>query len=65
MGKSGCTKFSEKALIIDSFGRPFEFFLPNGTKRYKTLSGSILTVVTLLIVLLYTAYKYRLLIERE
>ena len=65
MPRSGCANLSQKALKIDSFGRPFEFMLPNGSKRYKTLSGSILTVVLALLVTLYTAYKLQLLMNHD
>ena len=65
MAKSGCGKLGEKALKIDAFGRPFEFVLPNGTKRYKSLVGSLLTVFLVLIVALYTAYKLQLLLNND
>ena len=65
MAKSGCGKLGEKALKIDAFGRPFEFVLPNGTKRYKSLVGSLLTVFLALIVTLYTAYKLQLLLNND
>ena len=65
MPRSGCANLSQEALKIDSFGRPFEFMLPNGSKRYKTLSGSILTVVLALLVTLYTAYKLELLLNND
>ena len=65
MPRSGCENLSEKALKIDAFARPFEFMLPNGAKRYKTLSGSILTVILALLVLIYTTYKLQLLLNNE
>ena len=65
MQKSGCEKLSQNALKIDAFGRPFEFMLPNGTRKYKTLSGSIFTVILALIVTLYTAYKLQLLLNND
>ena len=65
MPKSGCGNLSEKALKIDAFGRPFEFILPNRTKRYKTLAGSILTVFLAILVILYTAYKLQLLLSND
>ena len=65
MTKSSCSKFGEKALLIDSFGRPFEFMLPNGAKKYKSLVGSIATLVTVIIVALYAVYKWQLLIDKD
>ena len=65
MSKSNCSKVSEKALIIDSFGRPFEFMLPNGSKKYRSLLGSVLTLIIVLVVALYAVYKLQLLIEHD
>lgn len=65
MSKSGCGKFSEKILKVDAFGSPFEFKLPNGTKRYKSLVGTILTVILAILVTLYTVYKVQLLLNDE
>ena len=63
--KSSCSKVGEKALVIDSFGRPFEFMLPNGSKKYRSLVGSIMTLVTVMIVAVYSSYKWQLLIDKE
>ena len=65
MAKSGCGKLGEKALMIDAYGRPFEFILPNGTRRYKTLLGSILTVITVIVAFIYTIYKFQLMNDRD
>ena len=65
MSKSGCSKVGEKALIIDSFGRPFEFLLPNGAKKYKSLVGSIMTLFTIIVVAVYSIYRWQLLIDKE
>ena len=65
MQKSGCGKLGEKALKVDAFGRPFEFVLPNGSRRYKTLAGAVLTVFLALVVALYTAYKLQLLLNND
>ena len=64
-GKSGCGKVMEKALIIDSFGRPFTFVLPNVAKEYKSLIGSILTMMTIITVALYGVYKWVQLLDKE
>ena len=65
MGKSSCSKVGEKALIIDQFAKPFEFMLPNGSKKYRSLLGSVLTLVTVIIVALYSIYKWQVLIDRD
>ena len=58
--KAGCSGrgIAEKALSIDQFGRPFEFMLPNRQRKYKTLCGSIMSIVMLLVIGFYSAYKY-------
>lgn len=65
MTKTGLAKCKDKALIIDSFGQPFTFMLPNGQKRYRSLVGAVMTLITILVVSLYAIYKYNLLIERS
>ena len=64
-GKSSCAKVVEKAIVIDKFGKPFSFVLPNGAKEYKSLIGSILTLMTVITVCFYGIYKWQLLIEKE
>ena len=63
--KFGCNKVKQKALIVDSFGQPFMFFLPNGQKMYKSLLGAILTVIIFTVVSFYALYKWQLLIGKE
>ena len=65
--KSACrgSSISEKIIGIDQFGRPFEFVLPNGSRKYKSLCGAIMTLATLVIVTLYAVYKCQLLISRD
>lgn len=61
----GCDNFRSKVLLLDSYGRPFSFMLPNGQKMYKSLIGSILTVLAVIIVALYAVYKWDLLLSQE
>ena len=56
--KSSCSKVGEKALLIDSFGKPFTFLLPDGQKSYKSLLGAILTIFIMLTIGLYGVYKW-------
>ena len=56
--KSSCTKVKEKALMVDSFGKPFSFMLPNGQKMYRSLVGAVLTVIIIVSILLYALYKW-------
>ena len=62
--KSSCEKIGQKAIIIDSFAKPFRFMLPGGTKEYKSLVGAVLTLVTVIIVMFYGVYKWQLLLEK-
>ena len=51
--------------MLDSYGRPFSFMLPNGQKRYKSLIGTILTVIAVTLVGFYAIYKWQLLLSHE
>ena len=61
-GRSSCGKVVQKAIIIDSFSKPFRFMLPGGSKEYKSLIGAIFTVITVITVLTYAVYKWQLLL---
>lgn len=65
LGSHGCNKFMQKALIFDVYGRPMMFMLPNTQQRYKTIVGSLCTILTIGIVFVYAVYKLELLINRE
>ena len=58
MSKSNCSKVGEKALIMDSFGTPFTFLLPDNKKSYKSLLGATLTVLIVLMMAFYAVYKW-------
>lgn len=64
-GKSGCSKVREKALVIDLFGEPFQFYLPNQRRRYTSLVGAIMTLITVIAVGLYAVYKWQVLFSLE
>ena len=57
-GKSSCSKVGQKALIVDSFGKPFTFLLPDGQKMYRSLLGAILTVFIVVTMSFYAVYKW-------
>ena len=63
--KSSCSKFGEKALIIDSFGKPFTFLLPDGQKMYRSLLGAIFTLFIIVTMSFYAVYKWQLLTGKE
>ena len=39
--------------------------LPNGAKEYKSLIGSVMTLLTIITVALYAVYKWQLLVDKE
>lgn len=57
----GCGTFKQKVLLFDSYGRPFNLLLPNGEKFYKSLLGTILTIIAVTLVAFYAVYKWDLL----
>lgn len=61
----GCSSLKTKVLLLDSYGRPFSFMLPNGQKMYKSLIGAILTVIAVTLVAFYAVYKFDLLLSQE
>ena len=65
MSKSSCSQVGEKALVMDSFGTSFIFLLPDGNKSYKSLLGTILTVLIVLTMAFYGVYKWQILVDRE
>ena len=62
---SSCSSLLQKAMVIDMYGRPFYFMLPNKQQKYKSIVGSLCTVFILSIVLIYAIYKLELLIAKE
>ena len=57
-----CQKFLQKVLVLDLYGRPFMFMLPNHQQKYKSIIGSLCTIFILSIVLVYAVYKFELLV---
>ena len=51
--------------MLDSYGRPFSFMLPNNQKMYKSLIGAILTIIAVTLVGFYAIYKWQLLLSQE
>ena len=54
---SRCDRVQEKALHLDLYRRPFMFNLPDNSSMYRSLLGSVLSVITLCILLSYAIYK--------
>lgn len=58
----GCT---QKVLKLDLYGRPFMFMLPNHEQRYKSIVGSLCTILVLFVVFVYAVYKVQLLSDKD
>ena len=48
-----CDTIQQHALIFDFYGTPFLFTLPDQAQTYRTLLGSVLSIFTMLLVLIY------------
>ena len=59
-----CENLVDKALVIDMYGRPFYFMLPNLRQKYKSIIGSVCTIFVLAILLAYAIYKFQLLMDK-
>ena len=43
--------------MIDLYRRPFEFLMPDHMPAYRTFIGSFLSLLTVIILVFYSAYK--------
>ena len=64
-GPGKCDKFTQKALVLDIYGRPFQFMLPNSKQKYKSIVGSICTIFVMTMVLIYAVYKFENLVAKD
>ena len=62
-GDFSCGSFEQKILAIDLFKQPFSFLMPDHRENYRSIMGSLLSVLTFTLVLGYAAYKFIDLIE--
>jgi len=60
---TGCSRLANKALVLDLYGRPFMFMLPNRNQKYKSIVGSLCTVFVFTVITVYAIYKFQLLVE--
>ena len=56
-GRNKWDYVQEKALHLDLYRRPFMFNLPDKSTKYRTLLGSVLSVLTVAIMLGYAYLK--------
>ena len=47
----------KRLLIFDMYAKPFDLVLPDDTNVYKTLCGSILSLITITTIALYAVFK--------
>ena len=62
-GDFSCGSFEQKVLALDLYEKPFNFLMPDHRERYRSLLGSLLSVLTFALVLSYAGYKIVDLIE--
>ena len=62
-GDFSCGSFEQKVLAIDLYKQPFNFLMPDHRENYRSLLGSLLSVVTFALMISYAAYKLIDLIE--
>ena len=51
--------------MFDLYEKPFNFLMPDHRDRYRTILGSFLSIITLVLLLGYGGYKFSNLLEYE
>ena len=54
---SFCDRVQQHALIFDFYRRPFNFILPDNSSTYRSLLGSMLSIITIISLLTYATVK--------
>lgn len=49
--------FSAKYLGLDIYRQPFRLLLPDGNGMYRTFLGSLLSIITLVLIITYGSFK--------
>ena len=60
-GKSSCSRLKDNMILLDAYGQPFNFMLPGKRKMYKSLVGTIMTLIAVTTVVGYAIYKWNIL----
>ena len=63
--QSRCDSCQQKTLKIDLYRQPFRLRLPDNSDYYKTMLGSILSIITIVSLLTYTAVQLQVMYARE
>ena len=59
------TSVFEKLLALDIFGKDFEFMLPAGKPYFKSMPGLIFSLMTVALMIAYSATRLQTLFERN
>ena len=51
------SNYCQKLMILDVYGRPFDFLLPDGNKKFKSLPGTTFTAITVCLLIFYIGYR--------
>lgn len=62
-GEFSCGNLEQKALAVDLFDQPFYFMMPDHRDRYRTILGSLLSILTFTLIIGYGTYKITDLID--
>lgn len=54
---SACDTLQQKFLFLDLYRRPFMFLLPDKMPMYRSLLGSVLSILTVVAIISYATYK--------
>ena len=52
-------------MILDRYRTPFRLLMPGNTDQYRTVLGTIFTILTLLLVMSYGSYKFQVLLDYQ
>ena len=55
---TSCDRYQSKFLQYDLYRRPFNFLLPDHQSQYRSLLGSVLSLLTLILLLIYMNYMF-------
>ena len=55
----------QRALVLDIYKEPFKLLMPDGSDKYRTSCGAILSCLTLIILMSYAIFKLQSLLENK
>ena len=63
--QSSCDSCQQKALGIDMYRQPFRLRFPDNADMYRTMLGSILSLITVVAMLGFAGYKLQVMQARD